>query len=156
MALTFTKDQTAQLFELLGIPADTDTSDVDAILAVIENLASEAVDDTAKPSAGAAAAKRLGLEAVDTDTLSTLRADAAEGRRLTAAAAKQQVETKVDDAIRKGKIAASRRGHWVNLISADPGMADVLASVPDETAVPMTEVGHATEPNLDEPAAWFY
>ena len=157
MALTFTDEQTTRLFELLGLPADTDPTDVDAILAVIENLAdAEADTDTSKPSAVAAAAKRLGLEAVDSDTLTSLRADAAEGRRLAAAAAKAEVETTVDDAIRKGKIAASRRGHWVNLISADPGMADVLAAVPDETAVPLTEIGHATEPNLDEPAAWFY
>jgi hypothetical protein len=32
---------------------------------------------------------------------------------------------------------ASRRKHGVSLIAAEPGMADVLAAVPDETAVPL-------------------
>ncbi|EUA09422.1 hypothetical protein I546_4164 [Mycobacterium kansasii 732] len=44
------------------------------------------------------------------------------------------------------------------MIEADPGMAEVLASVPAETAVPMTEIGHALEP-VDagaEAPGWFY
>ncbi|QUD82090.1 hypothetical protein J8M97_20500 [Gordonia polyisoprenivorans] len=160
--LTLTEEQTAKLFELLGLPPDTDPTDIDAILAVIADLVKQATEapdgDTSKPSAVAAAAKRLGLEAIDVDTLTALRTDAAEGRRIKAAAAKAKVEGQVDDAIKTGKIAASRRGHWVTLIQADPGMADVLASIPNETAVPLTEVGHAKEPNDDfaEESAWFY
>ncbi|WP_369815635.1 hypothetical protein [Mycobacterium sp. 852002-40037_SCH5390672] len=58
----------------------------------------------------------------------------------------------------KGKITAARKKHWQMLIEADPGMAEVLASVPNETAVPMTELGHSLEPvdaGADKPA-WFY
>jgi hypothetical protein len=67
--------------------------------------------------------------------LESLRIEATEGRQFKAAAERHHVERKVDDAIAKGKIAASRRKHWVTLIGADPGMADVLASTPDGTAV---------------------
>ena len=38
-------------------------------------------------------------------------------------------------------------------------MADVLAAVPNETAVPLTELGHSVEASaedLAERAAWFY
>ena len=158
--LTFTEEQTTRLLELLGLPADTDLTDIDAILAVIESLTEvEASGDDTKPSAVAAAAKRLGLEAIDTDTLAALRADATEGRQIKAAAAKAKVEGQVDDAIRHGKIPPSRRTHWVDLITADAGMADVLASTPNETAVPMTEIGHGQTSDgehLDEPAPWFH
>jgi hypothetical protein len=47
----------------------------------------------------------------------------------------------------------------VSLIAADRGMADVLAAVPDETAVPLKEIGHATDvdaEDLAEAAEWFY
>ena len=87
------------------------------------------------------AAKRAGLEVIDNDALTALRAEAAEGRQIKAAAARQKIEASVREAITKGKITPSRRDHWINLISADPGMAEVLASVPNETAVPMTATG---------------
>jgi hypothetical protein len=39
----------------------------------------------------------------------------------------------------------------VSLIAADPGMADVLVAVPDETAVPLKEIGHATNVDAKTP-----
>ncbi|WP_422748012.1 hypothetical protein ACN27E_07900 [Mycobacterium sp. WMMD1722] len=154
MALTFTDDQATALLDLLGLPSDT--TDIDTILATVKDAVGQPIDD-AKPSAVAAAAKRVGLEVVDTDTLTALRHDAAEGRQIKAAAARQAVEDAVDKAIGKGKITFSRRKHWVDLIAADPGMADVLASVPDETAVPLTEIGHGVEASAphSETAEWF-
>jgi hypothetical protein len=143
MAITFDDDQTAALFDLLGLPADT--TDVDTILATITDLANDETGDggNAKPSAVAAAAKRAGLEVLDADTATALRRDAAEGRQIKAAVALEKVAASVDDAISRGKITAGRRKHWLSLIAADPGMAEVLASVPDETAVPLTEIGHS-------------
>jgi hypothetical protein len=86
-----------------------------------------------------------------------LRRDAAAGRQLIAAEAQRKVEAAVDDAIDKGKIAAARRKHWVSVITADPGMSEILAATPDETAVPLREMGHATEgQDLAEAATWFY
>lgn len=160
MALSFTDEQTTKLLDVIGAPADT--TDPEAVLAVIEDLAKSAdgggdggtpKGDPA-PSELAASAKRVGLEVLDADTLTALRADAAEGRQIKAAAAKAKIEGQVDDAIKAGKITPARRKHWFDLISADPGMADVLASVPAETAVPISEIGHSTEA-ADEAAEWF-
>jgi hypothetical protein len=66
---------------------------------------------------------------------------------------------KVDDAVNRGKITVGRRKHWITLLQNDDTMADVLAGIADETAVPLTEVGHAADPNRDdlaEKTAWFY
>ncbi|MGV9827296.1 phage protease [Gordonia sp. NPDC003429] len=157
MALTLTDAQTTTLLELLGLPIDT--TDIDAILAVIDDLAkAEKSGDGAdtKPSEIAAAAGRLGLTVIDADTLTQLHADADEGRQIKAAAARAKVETAVDHAIQHGKITPARRAHWVNLITADPGMADVLAGVPNETAAPMNEIGHGHETDdLTDTPAWF-
>jgi hypothetical protein len=159
MALTFDDTQAPALLGMLGLPADT--TDVDTILATIKDLATDeqTEGDMTKPSAVAAAAKRAGLEVVDASTLQLLQRDAAEGRTLKASVERQRIEVAVDDAISKGKITAARRKHWVSLIGADPGMADVLAGVPNETAVPMTEIGHGVDNEsgeLAQTAEWFH
>lgn len=156
MTLTFDDEQTAALLEALGLPAETD--DPHLIVDTAVDLAAQ-LGDPAKPSTIAASAKRAGLEVLDTDTAAALRRDAAEGRKIAAAAAKAKVEAAVADAVDKGKITPARRKHWVTLIEADPGMADVLAAVPAETAVPLTEVGHAADDgteDLAERGGWFY
>lgn len=158
MELTLNDEQAAPLIEALGLPADI--TDVDLILATVADLAAQAAGmNPEKPSTVAAAARKAGLEVVDSQTLTALRHDAQQGRAMAAAAKTQKIEATVDDAINKGKITPARRKHWVTLIEADPGMADVLASVPNETAVPMTEVGHSTEPadrDRDKQPPWFY
>lgn len=155
MALTFDDTQSAALLKLLGLPADT--TDVATILATVTDAL--ATMDPAKPSQVAAAAKRNGLVVVDNDTLAALRRDAAEGRTIKAAAERKRVDDIVGDAIAKGKIVVARRKHWVSLIEADPGMAEVLASVPDETAVPLTEIGHGVDGEngaTPDAGAWFH
>jgi hypothetical protein len=159
MALTLTPDddQEARLRAALGL-AD-DVTDNETILATIEDLAAQVVGmNPEQPSSVAAAANRHGMEVIDTDTAAALRRDAAEGRKIAAAAAKARVEAAVADAVDKGKITPSRRKHWVTLIEADPGMADVLAAVPNETAVPLSEVGHSADGtgDLAEASTWFY
>lgn len=157
MALTFDDDQAAALLEALGLPVDT--TDLDTIAATVKDAATASTAETAQPSAVAAAARRAGLGVMDNDSLEALKRDAAEGRQIKAAAAKQKIEASVDDAIRKGKITPARKSHWVALIEADPEMANVLASTPDETAVPMTEIGHGVSNDgapAGEQSAWFY
>ena len=44
----------------------------------------------------------------------------------------------------------------MTLIQADPGMTQVLASVLNETTVPLTELGHSLEPNERDAGGWFY
>jgi hypothetical protein len=155
--MQFDDDQTAALLDALGLPADTD--DPQLVIDTAVDLAAQ-LGDPSKPSAIAASAKHAGLEVIDTDTAAALRRDAAEGRKIAAAAAKAKVEVEaaVSDAVDKGKITPARRNHWVTLIDADPGMAEVLAAVPAQTAVPLSEVGHATDNtgDLAEAAPWFY
>lgn len=156
--LALDAEQTRRLLDLLGLPADT--TDPEVILATVADVVTQAADATdPQPSAVAAAAARVGLDVVDADTLAALRRDAAEGRQIRAAAERQAVEDAVDRAIAAGKITPGRRQHWVSLISADPGMADVLASVPDETAAPITEKGHGVDSEDRQnqpPDQWFY
>jgi hypothetical protein len=44
-----------------------------------------------------------------------------------------------------GKITGTRRAHWVTLIESGAHMAEVLAGIPDETAVPVSEVGQSAD-----------
>jgi hypothetical protein len=156
MALTFDDDQAGTLLQALGLPEDTD--DVALVVQTAADLASQAADPgMAKPSTVAAAARRSGMEVLDKDTAEAQRREIAEARQIKAAAAKAKVEAAVDDAVDKGKITAGRRKHWVQLLEADPGMADVLASTPPQTAVPLSEIGHQAEMNgAPEKTGWFY
>jgi hypothetical protein len=157
MALTFDDDQAGALLQALGLADDTD--DIDLVVQTAADLASQVGDtDMAKPSTVAAAARRSGMEVLDKDTAEALRRDAADGRRIAAAAAKARVEAAVDDAVNKGKITVGRRRHWIELISADQKMADVLAAVPNELAVPLAEIGHQAEMDRppDNDPGWFY
>ena len=156
MALTFDDDQAAKILDALGLPADT--TDTDRVHAVIIDAGTASTAEGAQPSAVAAAARRSGLAVTDPDTLATLRRDAAEGRKMVAAAAAQKVEASVDDAISKGKITVSRRSHWISAITNDPGMAEILASYPNEMAVPLSEIGHGSSDDggADDKVGWFY
>lgn len=155
LQLAFDDAQQATLFDLLGIPPDTEL-EVDALLEVLDDALDPDNDEDPQPSKVAAIANRLGLDVVDTDSLAALRRDAEQGRRLTAQLARTKVENLVDDAIRRGKITVARRKHWVDLVGADPAMADVLNNIEDETAVPLTEVGHSIDPDEDTTATtWF-
>ncbi|EFG75193.1 hypothetical protein HMPREF0591_4871 [Mycobacterium parascrofulaceum ATCC BAA-614] len=159
MALTFDDTQVGVLLARLGLPEDTD--DLTLVIDTVKDVTRDPmqVPNDASASQVAAAAKKHGLELLDADSLAALKQDAEEGRRIVAAAAQAKVEATVDDAVNKGKITAARRKHWVTLIQADPGMADVLAAIPDETAVPLSEMGHSADTgagNLAEQAIWFY
>jgi len=155
--MEFTPEQVTALLEALGLPPDTD--DAQLVVDTAADLAAQVEAlDPAKPSTVAAAAARNGMEVLDRDTADALRRDAQEGRRIAAAAARAKVEAAVDDAVSKGKITPARKRHWISLLENDLGMADVLAAVPNETAVPMSEVGHAAHNtgDLAERSAWFY
>lgn len=158
MALEFDDTQSATLLASLGLPDGTD--DVTLILATVGDAVTAADPDAdqpdasdAKPSDIAAAAAKHGMEVHDKATVESWRRDAAEGRRIAAAARKAEVERVVDEAVDRGKILASRREHWKTLIENDPPMAQTLASIADETAVPLTEVGHSAD--VADDTQWF-
>jgi hypothetical protein len=96
---------------------------------------------------------------MDPEKVAKLQSDAALGALARAeqiAAAHAKV---VDDAIGKGKITPVRRDHFLALMTADEqGTTELLAGIPPETAVPMTEIGHSLDPQasadtnvLDDP-----
>ncbi len=112
MTRTFSDEQTAALLEALGLQPDTD--DAQLVVDTAADLAAQAAGmNPEQPSTVAAAARRHGLELVDHDTHEALKRDAAEGRKIAAAAARAKVEAAVDDAVNKGKITPARRKHWV-------------------------------------------
>lgn len=141
MALSFDDEQATALLSPLGLP--TDTTDAATIVAtVVDALTADNLTNAA-PSAIIAAAKKAGLEVVDSGTLEALRRDATEGRQFKATVERQRIEDVVNTAIKRGAITLSRKDHWTNLIAADPEMATILKNTPDETAVPLNEVGHS-------------
>lgn len=161
MALTFNDEQEAELLKLLGLPeAAPGDTDAGLTLDTITDLAAQVeAMDPAKPSTVAAAAKRNGMEVIDTATADALRRDAAEGRRVAAAAAATKVETAVEAAINTGRITPGRKKHWITLCSNDDAMLEHLASIAPGTAVALSEIGHAADVNtgdLADAAEWFY
>ncbi|MCW2685517.1 MAG: hypothetical protein JWR37_407 [Mycobacterium sp.] len=169
MALTldYNDDEETQLLAGLGLPAAAPgATDPEVVKATIADLAADEQSeenqpggDVGAPSAIAAAARRHGLDVVDHDTHEALKRDALEGRRIAAAARQADVEAKVDKAIDRGAITAARKRHWITLLEADPGMEKVLAGIADETAIPLREMGHATDvdvKDLADSSEWFY
>jgi hypothetical protein len=157
MTLTFDDTQAAALLEALGLPADS--TDVDLVVQTAQDLAAQVEAlDPAKPASVAAAAARNGCEVLDKDTADALRRDAQAGRQIAAAAAKARIETAVDKAVDRGAITVARKRHWIALLEADPAMEQVLAAVPDELAVSLSEVGHSADNtgDLAEASPWFY
>jgi hypothetical protein len=160
MALTLNDDQEVDLLKLLGLPeAAPGETDVELVIDTITDLAHqvEAIDP-AKPSTVAAAAKRNGMEVIDTATADALRRDAAEGRRVAAAAAHAKVEAAVEDAINTGRITPGRKKHWLTLCTNDEAMLEHLTSIAPGTAVALSEIGHAADntDDLAKPAGWFW
>ncbi|WP_195168505.1 head maturation protease, ClpP-related [Mycobacteroides abscessus] len=147
----------------LGLGPDATDEEV---LAALDKLASTEQEDTdedtttttedgsAEAGAGTAvdgkelvaAAAKAGLVLMDPARVAKLESDAAAGalaRQTQVAEAHAKV---VDSAVAKGKITAPRRDHFLALMKADPeGTTALLDSIPAETAVPLTEIGHGTE-----------
>lgn len=147
------------LVQKLGLTADADD---DAVLTAFEAaLAANAeapaednggtsTDAEATPEQIAAAAKKHGLTVLDAEVAQRLTADAAAGRE---ARDRQQAEDDariVDTAISKGKITPARREHFLASMKADrEGTTTLLEKTLQESAIPLTEMGHSTEPVED-------
>ncbi|MFH5207572.1 phage protease [Antrihabitans sp. NCIMB 15449] len=151
MAETFVAEKLwKSLTEALGLPED---ADAETVVAAVEDLVTTPDLDPAKAATVAAAA---GLTMVDPHSLAALQRDAKRGRELTVAAARREVESDVEKALRRGAITPARRDHWVTLCAADPHMRTVLAGMPDEMAVPISETGHGQDGDgVVEKAQWF-
>lgn len=148
------------LVQKLGISADAD--DETALKALDEALAAvsgkESADEALEtPAQVAAAAKKLGLTVLDDEKAEQLRADASAGREALSRIEREADEKVVQSAISDGKIPPARKDHYLELMSRDrQGTTEWLASVPKEAAVPLTPMGHSTEPveNVTENPAY--
>ncbi|QAY16059.1 capsid maturation protease [Arthrobacter phage Elesar] len=121
------------LRERLGIPAATDLDD-DGILAAVD----EALAET-EPAAPAAPAP--GTVVLDEDQYNSLRNDAAAGREARQQQLATARENLVDAAVNDGRISPARREHWINSLEADPGAAEVLASL-EKGLIPLAAAGY--------------
>lgn len=104
-----------------------------------------------KPDAGAvsqvaAAAAKLGLAVTLPEEMAQLKAQAAAGARAEAARVSQERESYVDKAIEAGKILPVNRAKVLKLLALDDeGTRKTIDELPNEAALPLTELGHATE-----------
>lgn len=147
----------------LGLGPDATDEEV---LAALDKLASTEQEDTdedtttttegdsAEAGAGTAvdgkelvaAAAKAGLVLMDPARVAKLESDAAAGALARATQVAEAHAKVVDAAVAKGKITPPRRDHFLALMKADPeGTTALLDSIPAETAVPLTEIGHGTE-----------
>ncbi|KZM70765.1 head maturation protease, ClpP-related [Nocardia terpenica] len=149
------------LRERFGLPDDADeatilaavTAELDSTTAPAEDAAPDA---PAEPTLQqiAASAKRLNLRLVDATQYEQLAAQAAQGAQAFARQQAQHRDTVLADAVRTGRIAKAQQPHFAKLHAADPeGTEALLAELPPGVAVPLTEVGHAGEPDIDHEAA---
>lgn len=104
---------------------------------------------TAPPSAAAvAAAAPLAQQPPNADVPAGMRlVDATlleDGQRAQIELARLRRDNVINDAVRTGKIALSRREHWERMYANDPSYAaSALAAIEPESAVPLTELGHS-------------
>ncbi len=142
------------LAQKLGISADADDETtlkaIDDALADKDSAESDSVDEApaeATPEQIAAAAKKLGLTVLDSEIAQRLTVDAAAGREARDRQQSEDDAKVVNTAIDKGKITPARREHFLAMMAADrEGTTVLLEQTLQESAVPLTELGHSTEP----------
>lgn len=138
------------LAERLGIDADAD--DETTLKAIDEALAERADTDNANDDSPGlddiqSAAAKLGLTVVNKDQWDAVTQQATAGEQARAQQLADHRNSVVNEAVRRGKIAPAQKANFVALMEKDAaGTEKFLADLPDETAVPMSELGHSTEP----------
>ncbi|WP_306372028.1 phage protease, partial [Nocardia sp. CC216A] len=146
-----TNEQLAALRTALGL---ADDADLDAIIAAIQELVTTAAEDATTAAAEQAAAAEqvaagrlpAGAVAIDSGRLAALEADS---QRFAAFLARQRaddIEVTLSTAVREGRITPANREAWRKTLDTDleHGKA-LLSSMAANTAVPVSELGHATE-----------
>lgn len=139
-----------RLTEALGMAADANP---ETVVVAVEEL-------TIAPGSENAVAAAAVLASAGRGALEQLRADAEQGRVLAAAMHKRDIGDKVSAAVQRGAITPADKPHWLAVLEVDPSKADVLASLPNEFAVNLTEKGYGVNDDdnhddLIEAAPWF-
>ncbi|MGW0052051.1 head maturation protease, ClpP-related [Nocardia nova] len=139
---------------VLGLPEDADEAAVlAAVTERVDSVENATTDEPAAPTIQqiAASAKALNLTLVDTDQYAALTRQAEQGAQ---AFAKMQADRKaavLDEAIRTGRISKAQTEIYTKQLDRDlDGTEAFLMSLPKNVAVPVDELGHAGEPEVDE------
>ncbi|MGP3914311.1 hypothetical protein [Nonomuraea sp. 10N515B] len=128
-------EQAAKLRAALGLPADADL-DPDAVLAGVEKLAA-----SGEGSPGKTAKNAPGTVTVDRQVWDDMQTRIRKLEDIRASQQRNDRERMVDDAIRAGKFAPSRREHWLRVAEADPeGTAQLLAGL-TPGSIPVSDLG---------------
>ncbi|WP_280224943.1 phage protease [Nocardia farcinica] len=146
-----TNEQLAALRTALGL---ADDADIDAIIAAAEQLAADAAAAANAESDQAAASR--GEVRIDSGRLAALEADSREFKAYLAKKRRDDIEVALSTAISEGRITPANKEAWRKTLDADldHGRA-LLASMAANSALPVAELGHATEPAetvVDDPA----
>ena len=91
----------------------------------------------------AAAAARLGVQIIDPGQLDEMRAMASRGQQAYEERRRDARDTLIEAAVQKGKIALSRRDHWVKAWDADPEGTRSMLEAMAPNLVPMEADGYA-------------
>lgn len=150
-AVAFTDEQLTTMRQQLGLAADADE-------ATIAGALGEALTERAEPPAVAPPAPLPeGVQVIETAVLEELQVAA---RRGAEARTRQEADERtalVESAVQAGRIAPARREHWLAQLAADPGAAEVLASLA-AGSIPVEPIGHAAAAAADPASTddyWF-
>ncbi|QFG08065.1 capsid maturation protease [Gordonia phage PCoral7] len=149
-----TNEQLAALRTALGLADDVD---IDGIIAAAEETAKKANEETTDTSAGtpdgqqAAASAGAGLPdgvvAIDAGRLATLEQNSARFAEHLENERKASIEQRLNSAISEGRITPAHKETWRKSFDQNPeSAAELLASMAPNSAVPVSELGHSTEP----------
>lgn len=152
-----------KLAERLGLSADATDEEVNAKLDELEGKGTPAEPGDAgtppaappappAPEAGAvekvaAEAAKLGLMVTAPEAVAKMRDDAALGVAAHAELTSRRINTALDTAIERGKILPALRGKFEALMRSDErGTTQLLDAIPEQSAAPTAELGHALDP----------
>ena len=137
-------DQLPTLREALGLAEDATIDDI--VKAVKDKPADDGAPTDGQP---AAASTKLpqGVVAVDAGRLATLEANSARFAEHLENERRAGVEKTLNAAISEGRITPAHKESWRKSFEANADQArDLLATLAPNSAVPVSELGHATEP----------
>ncbi|PPJ31903.1 hypothetical protein C5E45_32960 [Nocardia nova] len=147
-----TNEQLAALRTALGL---ADDADIDAIVTAIQNLVKASADQAQQAAADAAtaadavAASKLpdGVVTVDSGRLAALEANSAKFEAFLAKQRRDDIEVALSGAIKEGRITPANKEAWRKTLDNDLEHGKtLLASMAANSAVPVSELGHSTEP----------
>lgn len=143
-------DQLPTLRESLSLAEDATIDDiVKAVADLVAAAPSDSDVDGENAGTPAAASTKLpnGVVAIDAGRLATLEANSARFAEHLENERKRDIEQTLNSAISEGRITPAHKETWRKSFEANAEQArELLASMAPNSAVPVSELGHSTEP----------